>query len=138
MGEIRNNAELEIRFGGNLLCRLEEDKSLVSAVINECLCAANCGSDCSAPRGAKVNFAESPEAAAIAAKTANISVENEREFVPCETKKLIFRPFSDNRMGFEIKRKNEKNPFPKGTISIVTSSSEKVVLEEKLDLNQFM
>ena len=131
--EIRDNAELEVRFGGNLLCRLEEDKSLVSAVINSCLCEANacsapCGNtDCSAPSGTKVNFAESAEATAIAAKTANISVENEREFVPCETKKLIFRPFSDNRMGWEIKRKNEKNPFPKGTISIITSSSEKVV-----------
>ena len=87
----------------------------------------------------QVNFADGGGfAAASSAKTANISVENEREFVPCETKKLTFRPFSDNRMGFEVKRKNEKNPFPKGTISILISGSEKVVLEEKLDLNQFM
>ena len=35
--EIREDADLEVRFGGNLLCRLEEDKSLVSAVINSCL-----------------------------------------------------------------------------------------------------
>ena len=53
--EIREDADLEVRFGGNLLCRLEEDKSLVSAVINSCLgedsvgAAASCnggGPDC--------------------------------------------------------------------------------------------
>ena len=93
------------------------------------------------PGGAKVNFVveNGPNRSAIAsAKTANISVENEREFVSTESKKLTFRPFSDNRMGFEIKRKTEKNPFAKGTISISTSSSDKAVFEEKLDLSQYM
>ena len=84
----------------------------------------------------QVNFADGVNSTKL--MSSHITVENERDFVSCDSKKLTFRPFSDNRMGFEIKRRNEKNPFPKGTISIVISGTEKVVLEEKLDLNQFM
>ena len=111
--EIRDKSELDVRFGGNLVCRLEEDKSLCSAVINSCL------------HDDKDILEEDRH-------------HEEREFVNQEAKKLLFRPFDDNRMGFEIKRRNEKNPFPKGTISIVSSGAEKVLFETKLDLGQYM
>ena len=55
-------------------------------------------------------------------------------------KKLTFKPFDDNRMGFAVKRKNQKNPFAKGSITFLTSTStsDKVIYETKLDLSRFM
>ena len=115
--EIYDKSELEVRFGGNLLCRAEKDNSLCSAVINSCL-----------------NEDKNPATAA----SSSLMDTEEEEFVNCDGKKLTFRPFDDNRIGFEVKRRNEKNPFPRGTVSFVTVSSNKLLYETKLDLSRFM
>ena len=112
MVEIYDKSEIEVRFSGNLLCRAEKDNSLCSAVINSCL----------------------NDDIHIHSTTS----DGEDEFVNCDSKKLVFRPFCDNRIGFEIKRRNEKNLFPRGNVSFVTVSSDKVVYETKLDLSRFM
>ena len=52
--------------------------------------------------------------------------------------KLIFHPFNDNRQGFAVKRRNENNPYGKGSISILTSGSERTLFEAKIDLSRFM
>ena len=52
--------------------------------------------------------------------------------------KLIFHPFNDNRQGFAVKRRNENNPYGKGSISILTSGSERTLFEAKIDLSKFM
>ena len=52
--------------------------------------------------------------------------------------KLIFHPFNDNRQGFSVKRRNENNPYGKGSISILTSGSERTLFEAKIDLSRFM
>ena len=52
--------------------------------------------------------------------------------------KLIFHPFIDNRQGFAVKRRNENNPYGKGSISILTSGSERTLFEAKIDLSKFM
>lgn len=54
----------------------------------------------------------------------------------CGSHKLIFHPFNDNRQGFAVKRRNENNPYGKGSISI--SSSDITLFEAKIDLSRFM
>ena len=53
------------------------------------------------------------------------------------SRKLIFHPFSDNRQGFAVKRRNEKNPYGKGSISFLTLG-DRTLYEQKLDLSRFM
>ena len=55
----------------------------------------------------------------------------------CGSRKLIFHPFSDNRQGYAVKRRNEKNPYGKGSISFLTSG-DRTLFEQKLDLSRFM
>ena len=55
----------------------------------------------------------------------------------CGNHKLIFHPFNDNRQGFAVKRRNENNPYGKGSISI-SSSGERTLFEAKIDLSKFM
>ena len=55
----------------------------------------------------------------------------------CGSRKLIFHPFSDNRQGFAVKRRNEKNPYGKGSISFLTSA-DRTLYETKIDLSRFM
>ena len=56
----------------------------------------------------------------------------------CGNHKLIFHPFNDNRQGFSVKRRNENNPYGKGSISISTSGTERTLFEAKIDLSKFM
>ncbi len=53
-------------------------------------------------------------------------------------RKLIFHPFADNRQGFTVKRRNEKNPYGKGSISFSTAGSDNVLFDAKIDLSKFM
>lgn len=56
----------------------------------------------------------------------------------CGSHKLIFHPFHDNRQGFAVKRRNENNPYGKGSISILASASENTLFEAKIDLSKYM
>ena len=112
--EIKDRAEIKVRFGGNLVCRAEVDRSLCTAVITSCLNEAD-----REPEASKPN--------------------NSEAFTDCCSRSPIaFRPFSDNRLGFEVKVRTKKNPFPKGTISMFTVPSEQVLFETKLDLSRFL
>jgi hypothetical protein len=51
---------------------------------------------------------------------------------------IIFQPFGDNRQGFAVRRRNDKNPFAKGTISFVDASNNKTLYEEKIDLTKYL
>ena len=60
------------------------------------------------------------------------------EFEYGSSHKLIFHPFNDNRQGFAVKRRNENNPYGKGSISISTAAGDKTLFEAKIDLSRFM
>ena len=51
---------------------------------------------------------------------------------------IIFQPFGDNRQGFAVRRRNDKNPFAKGSISFVDASTNKTLYEEKVDLTKYL
>jgi hypothetical protein len=51
--------------------------------------------------------------------------------------KLVFHPFSDNRQGFAVKRRNVNNPYGKGSISFLTVG-DRPLFETKIDLSKFM
>ena len=51
---------------------------------------------------------------------------------------IIFQPFGDNRQGFAVRRRNDKNPYAKGTISFVSVANNKTLYEEKIDLTKFL
>ena len=51
--------------------------------------------------------------------------------------RISFRPFSENRQVFVLKRRNEKNPYPKGRVTFFTGM-DKVVYEAKVDLTKFL
>lgn len=53
-----------------------------------------------------------------------------------EDRRLKFRPFSENRETFVVRRKNEKNPYPKGKVCIYIGA-ENVLFESKIDLSKF-
>lgn len=113
--EIRDKSEIEVRFSGNLVCRNEDEFVMLRSV------GAMSGSE---------HMGELNATSSNASDDLFLSVDN---------KKLTFRPFDDNRMGFAVKRKNEKNLFAKGSISFVTTTAgDKVLYETKLDLSQFM
>lgn len=50
---------------------------------------------------------------------------------------LHFRAFSENRQAFTLKRRNDKNPYPKGKITFF-SGVERVLFEPKIDLTKFL
>ena len=113
--EIRDKSEIEVRFSGNLVCRNEDEFVMLRSV----------GGMCGSEHMGELNTT-----------SGNVSDDL---FSSVDNKKLTFRPFDDNRMGFAVKRKNEKNLFAKGSISFVTTTSGDTVLyETKLDLSQFM
>ena len=110
--EIRDKSEIEVRFSGNLVCLDEDEFDLLRS---SCVTS---GPD------------------HITELTASLS---EEVFTNIDNHKMVFKPFDDNRLGFAVKRKNEKNIFAKGNISFVTSTAgDKVLYETKLDLSQFM
>lgn len=110
--EIRDKSEIEVRFSGNLVCLDEDEFDLLRS---SCVTS---GPD------------------HITELTASLS---EEVFTNIDNHKMVFKPFDDNRLGFAVKRKNEKNIFAKGSISFVTSTAgDKVLYETKLDLSQFM
>lgn len=55
---------------------------------------------------------------------------------------ICFRPFSDNRQAYLLKRRNEKNPYPKGRVTFFTgvggSGGERLLFEAKIDLTKFL
>ncbi len=55
---------------------------------------------------------------------------------------ITFRPFSDNRQAYLLKRRNEKNPYPKGRVTFFTgvagSGAERPLFEAKIDLTKFL
>ena len=51
---------------------------------------------------------------------------------------IIFQPFGDNRQGFAVRRRNDKNPFAKGSISFVDAANNKTLFEEKVDLTKYL
>jgi hypothetical protein len=51
---------------------------------------------------------------------------------------VVFQPFGDNRQGFAVRRRNDKNPFAKGTVSFVNVANGKTLYEEKVDLTKFL
>ena len=111
--EIRDKSEIEVRFSGNLVCLDEDEFHFLRSS-----CMTSSGPD------------------HITELTASLS---EDVFTNIDSHKMVFKPFDDNRMGFAVKRKNEKNLFAKGSISFVTSiAGDKVLYETKLDLSQFM
>lgn len=59
------------------------------------------------------------------------------EFEYGASRKLLFHPFSDNRQGFAVKRRNENNPYGKGSISFSTTG-DVTLFEAKIDLSKFM
>ena len=114
--EIRDKAEIEVRFSGNLVCLDEDEFDLLRSS-----CIISSGQD------------------HITELNTTSSTLSDELFSNVDSKKLIFKPFDDNRMGFAVKRKNEKNLFAKGNISFVTATAgDKVLYETKLDLSQFM
>ena len=60
------------------------------------------------------------------------------EFEYEQSRKLIFHPFSDNRQGFSVKRRNENNPYGKGSIAFCVTGLDRPLFEAKLDLSKFM
>lgn len=60
------------------------------------------------------------------------------EFEYEQTHKLIFHPFSDNRQGFSVKRRNENNPYGKGSIAFCVNGIDRPLFEAKIDLSKFM
>ena len=111
--EIRDKSEIQVHFSGNLVCLDEDEFDLLRSS-----CVTSSGPD------------------HITELTASMSDD---PFSNIDSNKMIFKPFDDNRMGFAVKRKNEKNIFAKGSISFVTASAgDKILYETKLDLSQFM
>lgn len=53
------------------------------------------------------------------------------------TGSLVFRPFSDNRQAFLLRRRNEKNPYPKGRVTFFTGL-DRTLFEAKIDLTKFL
>jgi hypothetical protein len=51
---------------------------------------------------------------------------------------IMFQPFGDNRQGFAVRRRNDKNPFAKGSISFVSVANNKTLYEEKIDLTKYL
>ncbi len=55
---------------------------------------------------------------------------------------IVFRPFSDNRQAYLLRRRNEKNPYPKGRVTFFTGmagvGAERVLFETKIDLTKFL
>ena len=114
--EVRDKSEIEVRFSGNLVCLDEDEFDLIRS---------------SCVTSGQEHMTE--------LNTSSGDFSADELFSNVDSKKLIFKPFDDNRMGFVVKRKNEKNCFAKGSISFVTATAgEKVLHETKLDLSQFM
>ena len=117
--EIRDKSEIEVRFSGNLVCLNEEEFIMLKSATTTHGGSEQVGGDSNATPGNDL-----PDDL-----FSNVD----------SSKKLTFKPFDDNRMGFAVKRKNEKNLFAKGSISFVTTNAgDKVLYETKLDLSQFM
>lgn len=85
------------------------------------------------------NLLRVPDLSAAAQAQAHASKEGDAKLQIdfCEENKMHFRPFSDNRMSFVLKRRNDKNPYPKGRLSFFTGI-DKVLYEEKIDLTKFL
>ena len=115
--EIRDKSEIEVRFSGNLVCLNEEEFIMLKSVGGTTHGSEHVGNSNTTPGNIPDDLFSSVDS----------------------SKKLTFKPFDDNRMGFAVKRKNEKNLFAKGSISFVTTTAgDKVLYETKLDLSQFM
>ncbi len=50
---------------------------------------------------------------------------------------IVFRPFSDNRQTFTLRRRNDKNPYPKGRVTFYTGVG-RTLYEAKVDLTKFL
>ena len=48
-----------------------------------------------------------------------------------------FRPFSENRLGFVLRRRNDKNPYVKGRVNFF-SGLDRTLYEAKIDLTKFL
>ena len=79
------------------------------------------------------NLYKSQEASTTTATENCVDAEFEYD---CGSHKLIFHPFNDNRQGFSVKRRNENNPYGRGSISFVTSGDQ-TLYEAKIDLSRF-
>ena len=60
------------------------------------------------------------------------------EFEYESSHKLIFQPFSDNRQGFSVKRRQENNPYGKGSIAFHVTGLDQALFEAKIDLSKYM
>ncbi len=103
--EIYEKAEIDIKFGGNVIQTCRES---VSAHGSSLANASECDGAC-------------------------------QEFDYGLGKRVVvFQPFGDNRQGFSVRRRNDKNPFAKGTITFLNANNNKVFYEEKIDLTKFI
>ena len=113
--EVRDKSEIEVQFSGNLVCLDEEEFDMLRS---SCVTSGT---------------------EHITELTSSSGTLADELFSNVDNHKMTFKPFDDNRMGFAIKRKNEKNLFAKGSIAFVTTTGgDKVLYETKLDLSQFM
>lgn len=55
-----------------------------------------------------------------------------------EKHQIVFHPFNENRQGFLIRRRNDKNPISKGAITFFNAHDDKVLYQEKIDLSKFL
>ena len=54
-----------------------------------------------------------------------------------DTGRLTFRPFSENRQAFVVRRRNVKNPYPKGRVTFF-AGVDRTLYEAKVDLTKFL
>lgn len=116
--EIFDKTEVGVKFGGNLLLSEEQPIFLSTDLACEKEAAA-----AAAASGAK----ESKEAAE----------EASRQHRHHQHQVLNFRAFSENRQAFTLRRRNDKNPYPKGKVTFYTGV-EKTLFEAKVDLSKFL
>lgn len=108
--EIYDKTEINIKFGGNLL-----RVPVISAAAQAAAASGMIGGDTSTIGGGDGGGMS--------------------EF--SDDSRFQFRPFSDNRKAFVIRRKNDKNPYTKGRVTFFTGM-DKVLYEAKIDLTKFL
>lgn len=110
--EIYEKGEIDVRFGGNVVQTCRESISGHATSASGSASVADATADCD---GAC------------------------QEFDYGTGKRVImFQPFGDNRQGFAVRRRNDKNPFAKGSILFVNASNNKTLYEEKVDLTKYL
>ena len=53
------------------------------------------------------------------------------------TQHLRYKPFFESREAFYVKKRNDKNPYPKGKVTLYTGL-DNLLFEAKIDLTKFL